>query len=131
MVRLVAPVFLAEISPLAAQQSSSAVLEAMKAELARSQATFKSQPVPPYYIGYQITETHNYMVRGEFGRLVNSSENRSRQLHIDLRVGDYAMDNTREIRGEFNFPQFAFAVTPIDDDVDAIRAALWHTTDQR
>ncbi len=121
----------AVIFPLAAQQSSSPVMDAMKAELERSLSTLKSQPVPAYYIGYQITETHNYMVSGEFGRLENNTENRRRQVDIDLRVGDYNMDNTREIRGEFNFGRFSSAPVPIDNDPDAIREVLWHLTDQR
>jgi TldD protein len=124
-------VFLAGMLPLAAQQPSSPVLDAMKTELKRSQLKLGSQSVPPYYIGYQIVETHRFLVRSEFGRLENSNESRSRQVDIDLRVGEYLMDNTREVRGEFNFGQFNSAPIPIDDDPDAIRAVLWHQTDQR
>ncbi len=114
-----------------AAQPSSAVLDAMKTELARSQSQLKSQPVPPYYISYQITETHSFGVTSAFGHLENSTENRRRQLDVDLRVGDYTMDNTREVRGEFNFGQYNSVAVPIDNDPDAIRAALWHFTDQR
>lgn len=131
MFRFATVVFLAGMLPLAAQQPSSPVLDAMKAELKRSQVKLGSQPVPPYYIGYQIVEAHRFLVRAEFGRLESSNENRSRQLDIDLRVGDYLMDNTREVRGEFNFGQFNSAPIPIDDDPDAIRTVLWHQTDQR
>lgn len=119
------------ILPLAGQPSPSAVLDAMKAELARSQTTLKSQPVPAYYISYQITEAHDFYISGAFGHLDNSSENARRQLDIDLRVGDYTLDNTRQIRGEFNPGRFSFATVPIDNDPDAIRAVLWHATDQR
>jgi TldD protein len=131
MVRLTICALLAAVSPAAAQQTSSAVLDAMKTELARSQSTLKSQPVPPYYIGYEITETHNVTISGAFGRLEASTDNRRRQLSVDLRVGDYAMDNTRQVRGDFNFPRFGVAAVPIDNDPDAIRAVLWHFTDQR
>jgi predicted Zn-dependent protease len=130
MVRLTICALLAAVYPAAAQQTSSTVLDAMKTELARSQLTLKSQPVPPYYIGYAITETHNVTIRGEFGRLEASTDNRRRQLDVDLRVGDYAMDNTRQVRGDFNFPRFDSAAVPIDNDPDAIRAVLWHFTDQ-
>jgi TldD protein len=131
MVRLTICALLAAVCPAAAQQTSSAVLDAMKTELARSQSTLKSQPVPPYYIGYEITETHNVTISGAFGRLEASTDNRRRQLSVDLRVGDYAMDNTRQVRGDFNFPRFGVAAVPIDNDPDAIRAVLWHFTDQR
>jgi len=131
MVRLTICALLAAGCPAAAQQTSSAVLDAMKTELARSQLTLKSQPVPPYYIGYEITETHNVTITGAFGRLQASTDNRRRQLSVDLRVGDYAMDNTRQVRGDFNFPRFGAAAVPIDNDPDAIRAVLWHFTDER
>jgi len=130
MYRLAMCVFLVGSFPLAAQ-SPSTVLDAMKAELKREQAKLGSQPVPPYYIGYELTESHSAMVRGEFGGLINSNENRNRQLNIDVRVGDYALDNTREVRGEFNFGQYNSAPVPLDNDQDAIRAVLWHLTDQR
>ena len=115
---------------LQAQPPASPVLGAMNAELARTQAKLKSQPVPPYYISYEITETHSIGVSGEFGRLQNSGEYRHRQLDVDLRVGDYALDNTREVRGDMmNFPQFSTTAVPIDNDPDAIRAVIWHQTD--
>ena len=130
MYRLATCAFLVAL-PLAAQQPSSVILDAMKAELARSQSKLGAQPVPPYYIGYKITETHAVTVRAEFGQLQSSNENRRRQVDIDLRVGDYALDNTREVRGDFNFGQFTSAAIPLDNDPDAIRAVLWHLTDQR
>jgi predicted Zn-dependent protease len=112
-----------------AQQPSSPVLGAMQTELARTQAKLKSQPVPPYYLSYEITETHSIAVSGAFGKIERSGEYRNRQLDVDLRVGDYTMDNTREVRGDFNFPQYNSAAVPIDNDPDAIRAVLWHQTD--
>jgi TldD protein len=115
-----------------AQQTTSPVLDAMKTELARSQEKLRSQPVPPYFISYEITETHTVGISSAFGQLENSSENRLRQLDVDLRVGDYSLDNTREIRGgPPNFPQFGATPVPIDNDPDAIRAVLWYQTDQR
>ena len=114
---------------LHAQSPASPVLAAMNAELARTQAKLKSQPVPPYYISYEITETHTIGVSGEFGRLQRSGDYRYRQLDVDLRVGDYALDNTHEIRGEMNYPQYNSAAVPIDNDPDAIRAVIWHQTD--
>jgi predicted Zn-dependent protease len=114
---------------LQAQPTSPPVLAAMQAELARTQAKLKSQPVPPYYLSYEITETHGITVAGAFGKIENSSESRNRNLDIDLRVGDYSLDNSHEIRGEMNYAQFNSAVIPIDNDPDAIRAAIWHQTD--
>ena len=66
---------------------------------------------------------------GNSGVWKAARDNRRRQLAVDLRVGDYAMDNTRQVRGDFNFPRFGSAAVPIDNDPDAIRAVLWYNTD--
>jgi predicted Zn-dependent protease len=112
-----------------AQPASPPVLAAMQAELARTQEKLRSQPVPPYYLSYEITETHGISVAGEFGKIDSSTENRNRHLDIDLRVGDYDLDNTHEIRGENNYLQYRSSAITLDDDPDAIRAALWYETD--
>lgn len=117
--------------PVAAQQSASPVLQAMKAELDRSIEKLKTQPVPPYFLGYEIVETHGVNVSAEFGKIVSSGENRHRQLDIDLRVGDYNLDNTREIRGSYPQRMFRSVAAPIENDPDAIRAVLWYNTDER
>jgi TldD protein len=125
---------LSSVSRAATDGMTPPVLDAMQAELDRSMQKLKSQPVPPYFLSYEITESHNVFVIGTFGKLTNSVENRQRQLDIDLRVGDYSMDNTREIRG--GIPQNPYAnysniTIPIDNDPDAIRGVLWYHTDER
>jgi predicted Zn-dependent protease len=114
-------------------QAPSPVLQAMKAELDRSMEKFKSQPVPAYFLSYEVVETHNYVIDANFGKLTVSGENRHRNLNIDLRVGDYALDNTHEIRGAMpsGGASLANLGIPLDDDPDAIRATLWRQTDER
>ena len=111
------------------------VLDAMKAELGRSMETLKKQAVPPYFLSYEITDTHTVNVNSAFGKLVNSSESRRRQLDIDVRVGDYNIDNTHDIRGSFpgfDFSdRFSFVEAPIEDNPEAIRQLLWYHTDRR
>src|SRR5256885_2221129 len=83
----------------AQNEAPSPVIGAMKAELHRSIDTFKAQPTPPYFMSYEITDDHTIAVNASFGKIVSSSEDRRRQLDIDLRVGDYHLDNTHTIRG--------------------------------
>jgi TldD protein len=123
------------VSVVRAQEAKpSKVLEAMKAELARSVETLKSQPTPPYFLSYEITEDAVVSVTGSFGKIEQSSEDRRRQLDIDLRVGDLTLDNTHAIRGTFpgssSSRNFEFIEVPIDDDPDSIRAVLWYYTDR-
>jgi predicted Zn-dependent protease len=127
-------VFLALGAGRAAGQTPSPVLQAMQAELERSMQKLKTQAVPPYFLSYEIIETHNFYVTGAFGKLTGSSESRRRQLDIDLRVGDYAMDDTREIRGGMPvnpYANYSNITVPVDNDPDALRAVLWYHTDER
>jgi TldD protein len=118
----------------AAGQAPAPVLEAMHAELERSMQKLKTQPVPPYFLSYEITETHDVYVSAAFGRLTGSNEDHRRHLDIDLRVGDYTMDNTREVRGGMPanpYANYANIAVPIENDPDAIRAVLWFHTDEQ
>lgn len=117
------------------EPAASLVLEAMRQELSRSIESFKRQPQPPYFLSYEITETHSVSVEGAFGTILSSNENRIRQLNIDLRVGDPTFDNTHPIRGGmpfFNFgDRFSMAIVPIENNPSAIRRVLWNETDRR
>ena len=117
-------------APMAGQ---STVLEAMKAELERSMEVLGEQEVPPYFLSYEISESRAASVGASFGALTGSDERHERVLDIDLRVGDYSLDNTRPIRdsfSSFSFRSFERIPTPLDDDPDAIRSVLWAETDK-
>lgn len=111
----------------------SPVLQAMKQELSRSLQVLNEQPTPPYYLSYEVMELHSAGASGSFGTLIYSGEDRRRQLDIDLRVGDYAMDNTHPVRGRGRRfgRRYAFVQIPLSDDSDAVRSVLWFHTDQR
>ena len=112
-----------------------AVLRAMQAELGRSMNALAGEEVPPYFLSYEITEMRNVGTSASFGALTASGDNRRRGLDVDLRVGDYALDNTRELRGaRSNFPPpfwISLVAVPVEDDVDAIRSVLWRETDRQ
>jgi hypothetical protein len=114
-------------------EPSSVVLGAEKAELARSMEQLKKQEVPPYFLSYEIVETHAVAVIGSFGALTHSGENKHRLLRVNLRVGEYTLDNTRQVRaGQGSLAdRFSQIAIPIEDDPAAIRSVLWYQTDRR
>ena len=131
---IVCALFLSLGAGRAADQPPSPVLQAMHAELERSMQKLKTQPVPPYFLSYEITETHASTSRQRSASSPAVSENRRRQLDIDMRVGDFMMDNTREIRGGMPanpYAGYTNITVPIENDPDAIRAVLWYHTDER
>ena len=109
------------------------VLTAMKTELDRSMKILGEQPIPPYFLSYEITERKTISAGASFGALTGSGESHGRMLDIDLRVGDYALDNTRPLREQnsISFSNFNLSQVPVENDIDAIRALLWSETDKR
>ena len=114
-------------------ETASPLLQAMREEMSRSIDLLKRQPVPPYFLSYEITETHLIRVGASFGALSYNNERRNRMLDIDLRVGDYALDNTHPVRGSVTnwSDRFSRINIPIEDDVDAVRSVLWYHTDRK
>jgi predicted Zn-dependent protease len=108
----------------------------MSQELNRSFQNLKKAPVPPYFLAYQLTDNRAITVSSSFGALSGSDDQRTRLLDIDLRVGDYSLDNTHPLRGGMpSFGDFADRFTrekiPLENDPDALRMALWRETDRK
>lgn len=115
------------------QPSISPVLEAMKTELQRTMTQLKTEPNPPYFISYTVTETRSMTISSSFGKLQYEDSSRSRVLDVEVRVGSYDVDNKHQIRGS-NFEGGTFSrglSIPLDDGVPAIRAVIWSATDRQ
>ena len=105
----------------------------MADELRRSMTELGKHADPPYFGSFEVTDTHHISVDASFGVLQHSSEARSRSLDVDIRVGDYKLDNTHSIRSRTDLGERGDTVTkrlPIDDDSYALRSALWLATDE-
>jgi predicted Zn-dependent protease len=119
------------------------VFRAMKDELTRSMKKLQLENLPkPYFIAYRLTGTDSCIATASFGALISSAcppadagHGRSRQLAVEVRVGDYNRDNT-------NFYAFQLQASGVvrtfvsggmgistDDNYDEIRRQLWLATD--
>jgi predicted Zn-dependent protease len=113
----------------------SALSRAMRDELSRSKKDLRlAQLESPYFISYQIREIQDVGISASSGSLLASGENRSRMLTVELRVGDYALDNTNFFAGpEFAFTRnrsfFGFNELPLDDNYLEFRRVIWLATD--
>jgi TldD protein len=114
-------------------QPPTPVLLALEAELKRNWDAFQTLPQPPYYLGYEVTDVATVNVTGSFGTLLSSSAGQTRHLDIDLRVGSPELDSSHPIRGTMPIlmDNFNPVSIPFEDDTAALRAAIWHQTDQR
>ena len=105
------------------------VLTALSTELARSMEVLGELPEPPYFLSYEVTEQDAAAASASFGTLTYSYQRRNRFLDVDLRVGDYELDNTRPIRSRQQRTRRTYTRVPIEDDVDAIKSVVWNRTD--
>ncbi len=121
----------ASISAVQAKgRSDYIVLQAMEDELMRSQEKLKLEGYEtPYFISYQIKDNEYYSIKGKYGAIASSENDRIRRLFVDVRVGNYDFDNSIKGRSGGGVPFHGASDVPVDNDPDAIRAALWQATD--
>ncbi|MGE3165090.1 MAG: metallopeptidase TldD-related protein [Planctomycetota bacterium] len=89
--------------------------------------------VRPYYLSYTITDVAEVVIRAQLGALYGDDSDRRRSLDVDVRVGDYTVDNTRKIRGGAGRRAARFgggaSFVGLEDDPVAIQHAIWGATD--
>ena len=108
---------------------------ALRDELARSIQQLQLEDLEqPYFVSYLVREVKSKGSSATFGSLLNSGEGHSRDLSVEVRVGDYALDNT-------NFRSYSFGGSgvvrmyggsmqlPLEDDYDELRRSIWLATD--
>jgi predicted Zn-dependent protease len=113
-------------------QSSPALISILQAELSRNIDALKQQPVPAYYAAYTLYDSRSTQILASFGAIDRSDESRQRFATVEVRVGDYQLDNTHPIRGDARAlsPRLLQVSLPLSDDEKAIRLALWRATDR-
>ena len=79
---------------LSAQESPT--LAAMQDEMQRSMAELRMKgEAAPYFIAYELVDRTMFDIAGRHGAIVENEPRRSRMLRVEVRVGDYAFDNSR------------------------------------
>jgi len=128
---LLAPGALLFAAPPDSALKSSPLVDALKAELARSMKVYGAQDPAAYFIGYTLIDTQRATVSGSNGALLSSDENRNRWLEVAVRTGNYDLDNTHKIDGRQPPGGSPGTPVPIDDDADVLRRAVWLQTDMQ
>jgi predicted Zn-dependent protease len=128
-------IFILFIYQAAAFARESVILSAMEDELARSMEELKLEDQErPYYLSYLVKDIYSLRITADSGAIIANSESRSRNLRTDLRVGNYALDNS-------NFMSLSTASLlsgltsgnariAVDDDYDVLRRQIWLATDR-
>jgi len=89
----------ADVPPPPPETGSGVILEAMHSELQRALARLRLKGYEaPYFIAYSVRDYEQHAISSRFGAVVTHSSGRSRQAYVEVRVGDYQLDNTSNDR---------------------------------
>src|SRR5712691_2940051 len=112
--------------------SAGTVLDILQAELQRNFRVLKKEPVPAYFIGYTLHDERSTSLVASNGALQRSDEQRGRFATVEVRVGDYLLDNTHPIRGDnaAASPRISRVTLPLTDEEQPMQLALWRATDR-
>ncbi len=124
------------LGPAPRAQGLHPILQAMQDEMKRAMDGLRVKNEPaPYYIAYAVEDTTSLRLVTKLGAVVNDSPDRTRMFRVEVRVGDYAFDNSRFLGGFDNDPgilplyaQYMLGA-PLDDDYDVMRRQMWLATD--
>jgi len=114
------------------QGAGSPIMGILQSELQRNMQVLRHQDVPAYFGAYTVYDERSTQIVASFGAIERSDENHQRFATVEVRVGDYALDNTHPIRGDARAmgPRLAQVTLPLTDDEKPIRLAMWRATDR-
>lgn len=122
------------LSAVLASAQDDVVMRAMKDELKRTMSSLQMKEMEkPYFVSYRVDDVRSLSVSATLGSLTSTGPMHHRTLAVELRVGDYKLDNTNflSIRS-FGAGMFSgMPQVPIDDNYLEIRRSLWLATDRQ
>ena len=100
------------------------------AQMKNGTASRGKESTPPYYISYTVHDTTSSSLRASFGAVDQDSDSHQRIASVEVRVGDYTLDNTHPMRGDNGSPRVGLFALPLTDEDAPTRVALWRATDR-
>lgn len=88
----------------------------------------------PYYLSYLLRDIHTTQIWGRLGNINHLSDQDTRNLYCDCRVGSYRFDQVTEGGLDDNDPEsetYEHVEMPIGNDTDALKYHVWKLTDVR
>lgn len=110
------------------------LLSILKNEMNREWEVLSKTETPAYYLSYRIHDLHVESVSANLGSLIDNSESQLRLAKVDVRVGDYSVDNTRELSNNFinqYHGGYGMQYIPFENEATAIHQSLWRITEDQ
>ncbi|MBI5242715.1 MAG: hypothetical protein HY922_03395 [Elusimicrobia bacterium] len=115
----------------AADEAIDPVLKAMVDEIRRSVERLEMEKLgKPYFVSATVQDDARLEIEGTFGAVKDPNLSRTRKVRVLLRVGSASFDNAHYVGKDYWQYRPFLDEGPIEDDYDALRAALWTTADE-
>lgn len=104
----------------------------MRRELLRNQNRLRlPRREAPYYLAYWLAEYEQRTAAAQMGAISDRHRERGRRIHVEVRVGSPAFDNSHHVLLSDVANQAVDGLVPVvlDEAPQALRRSLWLTTD--
>lgn len=107
------------------------MVSVMRQELARNLQMLRlPRREAPYYLAYWLAEYEQRTAAAQLGAVSDRYQERGRRIHVEVRVGEPALDNSHHVPLSVAHQAVDGLVPVVLDDVpEALRRSLWLTTD--
>jgi TldD protein len=110
-------------------QENQVVFKALADELSRTMEKLQMENLDkPYYVSYMVREFQVTNISASFGSISESKDDFERYLTVDLRVGNYDLDNSNFL-SDYRSLNPNQSQIPLEDDYSALRHTIWLATD--
>jgi predicted Zn-dependent protease len=107
------------------QDAGDPILHSLRAEMDRSKSKLRLENMSaPYFIDYRVVDLDSWEADAALGGVRAENHTRIRFLQVQVRLGDYTLDNSSARGGG------AMEVVPLDGDEQAFRFQVWSATDK-
>lgn len=110
------------------------MLQVARDAVDHTMAALEDQDEPPYHLAIGVTQSHSLSLSASNGAIMSRNEDWNRYADLDLRVGEFALDNTHKLldAGWFSEEGRSVVRLPVGDgadDMDAAELTLWRELD--
>lgn len=106
-------------------------LRAMREEMERARLLRTAGLDLPYFIEYKLEDQYSYSIGASLGGLLAARQMHLRVPMVQVRVGNYELDNTNHLYAGFGGgSRYDQETWPLDDSLQAFRQNLWLATDR-
>lgn len=112
--------------------SDDPLLQILQSEVQKNKARFDQDNTGVYLLSYRVEDRIDHNLKTSLGSLLYANNTHKRILTVQVRIGDYNLDNFHELRDDYsNYFTYVEEINlPLNDDSKAIAQLIWKETDR-